>query len=284
MKVGITGAYGFIGSHLLDALISISGVEVDPLDRRRHNLFQIESLRSFVEDKEVIFHLAGLNRDTKENLIKTNILGTLNLLEALASYAKSDVRLIYLSSFQVYQTPKRPEPISELHPIHPNNIYGISKKTAEDIISCYPFRSIIFRGSNFFGPRCRPYYNSVISTFCDLIFKNKPFAVYGSGEQGRDFLYIRDVIEVLLKTLHYKPEGVEIVNLCSGQAVTINQLIRMLSEISGKEIKVDYQDGSRDDEVTWCGDNTKCRKKFNWIPQIEINQGLKLIYEWFKRK
>jgi len=283
MKVGITGAYGFVGSHLLDALISMSGVEVEPFDKRRHNLLQIESLRSFVEGKEVIIHLAGLNRDTNENLIKVNTLGTLNLLEALTAYAKRDIRLIYMSSFQVYKEPKRSELINELHPTHPKNIYGVSNKAAEEIISCYSFGSIVFRGSNFFGPRCKPYYNSVISTFCDLLSKSESFTVYGSGEQGRDFLYISDVIEVLLRAIHYKPEGVEIVNLCCGKVVTINQIIRILSEISGRTTKVEYQDGSQDEEVIWRGDNTKCREKFNWIPKIEIKEGLKLTYEWFKR-
>ena len=123
----------------------------------------------------------------------------------------------------------------------------------------------------------------MISTFCDLLSKNKPFTVYGSGEQGRDFLYISDVIEVLLRAVHYKPEGIEIVNLCCRKVVTINQIITILSEISGRTTKVEYQDGSQDEEVVWRGDNTKCREKFNWVPKIEIKEGLKLTYEWFKR-
>lgn len=284
MKVGITGAYGFVGSHLLDALISMPGVEVEPFDKRKYNLFQIESLKTFVKDKEVIFHLASANRDTKENLITINIIGTLNLLEALTAYARPEIRLIYMSSFQVYQLPQKPEPLNELHQTHPQSIYGISKKAAEEIIACYPFGSIIFRGSNFFGPRCKPYYNSVVATFCDLLSQNKPFSVNGSGEQGRDFLYISDVIEVLLKAIHYKPERVEIVNLCSGKVVTVNQIIEMLSEISGKKIKVDYRDSSQDDEVIWWGDNTKCRGQLNWIPRVSIKEGLRQTYEWFKRK
>ena len=82
MKVGITGDYGFVGSHLLDGLTSVPEVEVEPFDKGKYNLLKKESLKPFVEDKEVIFHLAGVNRDTKENLIKVNTLGTLNLLEA----------------------------------------------------------------------------------------------------------------------------------------------------------------------------------------------------------
>jgi len=283
MKVGITGAYGFVGSHLMDALIPMPGVEVEHFDRERHDLFRKESLKHFVEDKEVIFHLAGVNRDTNETLIKVNTLGTLNLLEALTAYAKRDILLIYMSSFQVYQEPIKSELINELHPTHPQNIYGISNKAAEEIISCYNFRSIIFRGSNFFGPRCKPYYNSVISTFCDLLSKNKPFTVYGSGEQGRDFLYISDVIEVLLRAVHYKPEGIEIVNLCGGKVVTINQIINILSEISGRTVGVQYQNCSENEHVIWWGDNTKCKEKFNWVPKIGISEGLKLTYGWFKR-
>jgi UDP-glucose 4-epimerase len=284
MKIGITGAYGFVGRHLLNALISMPEVEVEPFDKKKYNLFQMESMKSFVEDKEVIFHLAGVNRDTKENLIKTNVLGTLNVLEAITAYAKRDVQLVYLSSFQVYQVPEKSGIINELHPAYPENIYGVSKKTAEEIISCYQIRSIIFRGSNFFGPGCKPYYNSVISTFSDLLSQNKPFTVYGSGEQGRDFLYISDVIQVLLQVINYKQEGVEIVNLCCGKVVTVNQIIEMLSEISGKKIEVEYKDDSQDNEIIWWGDNTRCREQFNWSPQMEIKDGLKMTYEWFRRK
>jgi UDP-glucose 4-epimerase len=284
MKVGITGDYGFVGSHLLDGLTSVPEVEVEPFDKGKYNLLKKESLKPFVEDKEVIFHLAGVNRDTKENLIKVNTLGTLNLLEALARYAKRDVRLIFMSSFQVYQAPKKPASISELHPTRPQNIYGISNKAAEEIISCYPFRSVVFRGSNFFGPRCRPYYNSAIATFCDLLSQEKPFTVHGSGEQGRDFLYISDVVEALLRAIHYTPEGVEIINLCSGEIITVNHIIEILSEISGKKIKVDYQDGSQEGEMIWWGDNAKCRDRLSWAPQVEFKEGLKLTYEWFKKK
>ena len=282
MKVGITGAYGFIGSHLLDALTSVPEVEVEPFDKERFNLLKKESLKPFVEDKEVIFHLANVNRDTNENLIKVNTLGTLNLREALNRYATHDVRLIYMSSFQVYQVPAKPASINELHPTRPRNIYGVSKKAAEEIISCYPFRSVIFRGSNFFGPGCKPYYNSVIATFCDLLSQNKSFTVHGSGEQGRDFLYIGDVVEALLRAIHYKPEGTEIFNLCGGKVVTINQLIEMLSEISEKKIEVDYKNSSQDNEITWWGDNTKCKEQLNWSPQMGVKEGLKITYKWFR--
>jgi len=282
MKVGVTGAYGFIGSHLLDALTSVPEVEVEPFDKERFNLLQKESLKPFVEDKEVIFHLANVNRDTNENLIKINVIGTLNLLETLAQYAKPDVRLIYMSSFQVYQVPAKPASINELHPTRPQNIYGVSKKAAEEIISCYPFRSTILRGSNFFGPGCKPYYNSVIATFCDLLSQNKSFTVHGSGEQGRDFLYIGDVVEALLRAIHYKPEGTEIFNLCGGKVVTVNQLIEILSEISEKKIEVDYKDGSQDNEITWWGDNTKCKEQLNWSPQMGVKEGLKITYKWFR--
>jgi len=85
-----------------------------------------------------------------------------------------------------------------------------------------------------------------------------------------------------LGTVYHEPEGVETVNLCSGEVLTINRIIEILSEVSGKRIEVDYQDGSQDDEVICYGDNTKCREQFNWTPRIEIKEGLKLTYEWLK--
>jgi UDP-glucose 4-epimerase len=115
------------------------------------------------------------------------------------------------------------------------------------------------------------------------LVQDKPFTVHGSGEQGRDFLYIGDVVELLMQTLHYRPQGVEVVNLCSGKMVTVNSIIKLLSEISGKQVAVDYQGALAEDMVTWWGDNTACREKFNWIPRVTMEEGLTLTYQWFER-
>ncbi len=284
MKVGITGSSGFVGHHLREALTAIPGVEVEGLEKGKHDLFRVESLRSFVCDKEVIYHLANLNRDTKENLLKVNVLGTLNLMEALAAYAPPLVTVIYLSSFQVYETPRTPIAIDEHWPIRPRNIYGISKMAAEAVIKSFPLRGIIFRGSNFFGPRCKPYYNSVIATFCDLLRQGKPLTVHGSGDQGRDFLYISDAVAVLCSALSYRPHGVEIYNLCSGALVTINSIIEMLSVISKRKHAVINQDAPGESVLSWWGDNSACRETFNWVPRITMEEGLQHTYAWWERE
>jgi UDP-glucose 4-epimerase len=172
--------------------------------------------------------------------------------------------------------------IDEFFPLEPETLYGISKKMAEDLIGFYGFPSIIFRPSNIYGPKCRPYYNSVISTFCDLIVKGDTLTLNGTGEQKRDFLYVEDVVDVLLKAMEYEVKGVQAFNLCSGKLTTLNEVIETLKIISGKEIRI-IRTPILEDNCCIKGNNEKAKRMLNWSPQVGLREGLEHTYMWFKR-
>lgn len=282
MKVVVTGSSGFIGGHLVRALRGLGGVEVCPLKRGAQSLFDPESLRPLLENSGIVFHLAGSNRAAPQELMEVNLIGTLNVLEAMRQTAGADTKLVFLSSFQVYRPTPEPVEIDESVPLEPETMYGISKKMAEELISFYRFPSVIFRPSNIYGPRCRPYYNSVISTFCDLMVKGTPLTLNGTGEQARDFLYVDDVIRAMVKVREYQARGVEVFNLCSGTLTSLNELLDTLAGISARKSQI-VKNSIPQDYRFVKGSNRKAKEVLNWSPEVDLRKGLEQTYRWFER-
>ena len=163
MRIGVTGASGFIGSHLTRALKEHG--KVATLSRGK-SLPLLAHLKSFVLGVDLFFHLGGVNRGTNEDILTGNITGTLRLLEAIKRYGEPSARILFASSAQVYRLKNRAEKISEKSALQPESIYGVSKKSAEDLIRISGLPYTILRMTNAYGPGCRADYNSVVTTFC----------------------------------------------------------------------------------------------------------------------
>lgn len=280
--VGITGSSGFIGYHLSNALRNLDKYNLIMFDRLYNDLMREESLKSFVSRCDIIFHIAGANRDTNANLIGINVLGTLNLLEAIKRYGKRKVKFIYVSSSQVYN----PSFSNTLHQEEdqlfiPDTIFGISKITAEKLIYIYDFDSIIYRVSNTYGPHSRPFYNSVIATFCHQIAKNKTIQILGDIEQKRDFIFISDVVAGLIKAIDYMENQKEVFNMGSGQLTSLSQIIRIIENIAGKDIKMEYLLNKKEKDGWILAAQKNIHLKLNWRPNIGLENGLKQTYSYF---
>lgn len=276
MIIGITGAHGFMGSHLYEYMKTICECEV--FDRQKCDLFDIESMKLFVENKDFIFHLAGANRASNEELLKVNTLGTLNLLEAIRKYSEVETKIVFASSLQVYGFTRNIIYLKENDLPKPNNIYGLSKKFAEEIINGYSeyygIKGLIFRISNVYGEGCRPYYNSAIATFIDLIQKGEKIIINGSGEQSRDFIYVSDVVNAFSKSLDYPFKHTETLNICTGKAVSINEVISTLKEVTDMTPKVEYKETNEQVNYT-IGNPSKAMKVLGYKAEISLEEGLK---------
>ncbi|MCE7699587.1 MAG: NAD-dependent epimerase/dehydratase family protein, partial [Methanobacterium paludis] len=248
MKLGITGANGFIGKHLISSLKD--NYEFETFNRQIYNLLNVKSMQHFVEDKDIIIHLAGANREQNEELIKINTLGTINLLEAIRKYSKIDTKVIYASSLQIYGFTNKLTCLDESTPTKPDSIYGISKKTAEELLNHYSknydIKTVIFRMSNLYGPGCKPYYNSVIATFIELIKNKENITINGTGEQCRDFIYISDVVNAFL-TLLKQDFNTDTFNICTGKPTTINEIINIIKEITKISTNIQYNETDEKD-------------------------------------
>lgn len=277
MRVGITGHTGFIGTLLHQTLKTCSRVtSCEPFDRGKYDLLDVKSMKTFVKDKDVLFHLAGRVRTTNEDMVSINTLGTLNLLEAIRSCSKKDTKVVFASSLQVYPHTDNLVLLKESHHLQPDNVFGLSKKFAEELIlkyhEDYGLRYLIYRISNVYGPGCRPYFNSVISTFIDLISKNKSIPIYNRGKEARDFIYVNDVVAAFVKSLKY-PRS-DVFNICTSVSTNVNELVSLLEKIMGVKSKRKYIKTSANGDYL-VGNSSKALVKLNFRYKTCLEDGLK---------
>jgi len=279
MRIGVTGGTGFIGGHLMNALSDHPGVTLSPLIRKRRNSPPtLQELKNFVKDKHLIYHLAGVNRGSDEEILCGNILATLRLLVAVKTYGSTQTRIVFASSSQVYKRGKIS--IKESHATEPESLYGVSKKSSEDLIRLSGLQHIILRLSNVYGPGCRPDYNSVIATFCDRAVRRLPLRVDGNGKQGRDFIYIDDVVRAFLEA-GTKKQTVKhaVYNISSGRVVSLRQVIGNIKR-AGRGVDVQYQNGSAG--VSSGCDPSRFRKVYDWEPETSLATGIKHTLRGFE--
>ncbi len=283
MRIGITGASGFIGGHLTNALQTLHGVSVSPLlPKRKSSLPTLVELKNFVTNKDVIYHLAGVNRGSDEEILKGNILGTQHLLLAIKTHGSPQAQVIFASSSQVYQPGKGNGLIKESHTTQPESLYGVSKKAAEDLIRLSGLDHTILRLSNVYGPGCRPNYNSVIATFCDRTVKGLPLTINGNGKQGRDFIFIDDVVQAMvLAGTGKQPKKRAVYNISSGRVSSLRQVIGNIKR-AGENVNVEYQ--KTDGGYSFGYDSSRFQKNYAWQPATSLTAGIKNTLRDFRER
>jgi UDP-glucose 4-epimerase len=210
-------------------------------------------------------------------LFRSNTLGTLKLLEAIRTYSRKNTKIVFSSSLQVYAHTPKLALIDESQPLQPENVFGTSKRLAEDLVKEYheeygiPY--LICRLSNVYGPGCRPHFNSVIATFIDLISKNKSVPVYGGGKQTRDYIYVDDVVGAFVKSLAH-PELNDTLNICTGVGTSANELVCMLEKIMKTNARKEHAKGTASGD-NLVGDPSKARTKLGFKCKVAIKDGLK---------
>jgi len=307
----ITGAAGFIGSHLTEILLENSNFLIlidnfndyylgkeERLEEVTSN-YQIkkdfilirEDLRSkSFNDKihyeiDYIFHLAAQAgvRYSIENPIevsRNNIISTLNILE-FATKVVNLKKFIYSSSSSVYGNPIY-TPCDEKHPKNPISPYAVSKLTGEIYTDYYhrenhlPTTSLRFY--TVYGPRGRP--DMAIYKFFSLMLQNKELTIYGNGEQLRDFTYISDIVDGLILAAETEEAKGEAFNLGYSNPITINNLVDKMYKIADKTKKIIYIQKQKGDVDITHSEITKAKKILNFKPKIDITEGLKLQYQW----
>lgn len=307
-KCLVTGGAGFIGSNLADELIR-QGAKVSILDNFvtgfRENLNEINgdfdfiegdlnddaALTKAIESVEIVFHQAALPSVPRsvENPAETHqacVNGTFNLL--VRAKEAGVRRLIYAASSSAYgdqpTLPKvetmRPEPLSP---------YAAAKLMGEYYCSVftrvYGLETISLRYFNVFGPRQNPssMYSGVISRFIDALLTNAKPVIYGDGEQSRDFTYIANVVDANIKAAATSKGIGEVMNVANGERISLNKLLEVLKNITGKNaVSADYQPERKGDVKHSQADNSKAVRMIGYEKLVDLEEGLRKTIDWWK--
>ena len=287
VRLGVTGATGFIGTHLIAELKKDRDrYQVETFDIERQNLFQPETYAEFLKNKDVFIHLAGAMRESQDEIFRVNLFGTYCLLKGIAEFNGSRPKVVLSSSTQVYSTTENPLwHDEESHDIGLTP-YGLSKLYAEETLKQFCLkgitRGLVLRFSNIYGPGSRPFYNSAIQTFLYQSARKQRIAVNGTGDQGRDFLYIKDAINAVLLAIDYEPDLFEVFNICSGKLTTLNDILKSIKSNEGCDVKVEYSPGK--EELNFLiGDPKKAKNRLNFEAEIPIKEGLRETFMWMKK-
>lgn len=305
MLVLVTGGAGFIGSHLVEALTT-RGNRVRVLDDfstgRRQNLAMIDAGRLELIEGDVrdaattdavatgvdaIVHLAAVasvqaSVDNPPRTHAVNFLGTLNMLEAARKNRVG--RFLLASSAAVYGD--NPEiPLREEAVLQPLTPYAADKLASEYYLDFYRRRfglqACAFRFFNIYGPRQDPTspYSGVISIFAERIRTGEELLIYGDGAQSRDFVFVADLIQVLMRALDLQTLPAHPVNIGTGQAVTLNELVAVLSTLSRGTPRVTYAAPRSGDIRHSLAAIDRLKKNFGLTPSIPLKGGLQTLLE-----
>ncbi len=305
----VTGGAGFIGSNLVEDLISqdynvrvldnfetgkrenLSGLE-NKIELIKGDIRNMELVKRVVKGVDYISHQAALPSMLKsiEEPIPTtevNVLGTLNILLAARD---SDVnRIVYASSSSVYagvdELPKR-----ESMNMVPTSPYGLTKIANEHYFKVfhdiYGLKSVGLRYFNVFGPRQdqKSDYAAVIPKFINLMINNKKPPIYGDGEQTRDFTFVKDAAIANIISFKSKKSNGDAYNIASGKQISVNDLVKKINEILGKNIKPVYENPRPGDPKYSEADISKANKALGYKPKYSFNEGLKITVDWYLKR
>ncbi len=301
-KYIITGGAGFIGSHIVEKLLKrkCKIIVLDNLSTGRiENIEKFKNKIKFLKcdlskkgnwekqfnGKITVFHLAALadivpSIITPEKYFQSNVTATLNILNACRSRRCKVSKFIYTASSSCYGiTNKHPTKESEkLNPVYP---YALTKKIGEDLVmhwsKVYKIPSLSLRLFNVYGTRSRTSstYGAMFGVFLAQKISKKPFTIVGTGKQTRDFTFVSDVVDALIKASQSKLES-EILNVGSGSTVSILKIVKLLK---GAKVHIKKRPGEPD--CTFA-DISKIKKKLNWKPRIKIDQGIKILLKEIK--
>jgi len=299
MSVVVTGGAGFIGSHLTEALCrEYEVVIIDDLSSGNvENLRSIKSkirfyrknilgkdIKKILKDAEIIFHFAAqINvrksvEDPKYDL-DVNAGGIINLVESSPNLE----RFIFASSGgAVYGEPNY-LPVDEAHETNPISPYGVSKLTGEKYLNYYRISNGLkvacLRYANVYGERQDPRGEAgVISIFLDCLKKGRAPVIFGDGRQTRDYVYVSDAVSAALSAMN--KEG--IYNIGTGIETSVNELVDIISKVTGRKIKPVYAEERKGEVRRICLDIKKAGKELGWKPVVSLREGISRVWEAIK--
>jgi nucleoside-diphosphate-sugar epimerase len=308
MRYLVTGGAGFIGSNIVDELVkrrqevvvlddlsagkeeNLAGVR-DKIDLQIGSITDLAAVQSACKGVQYVIHLAARTSVPRSVLNPlesnhVNIDGTLNVL--VAARDAQARRFVFAASSAAYgETPTMPKVESmQAHPVSP---YGVTKYVGELYAQVfgrvYGLENACLRYFNVFGPRQDPtsQYSGVLSRFMLAVIEGQPPVVYGDGEQSRDFTYVENVVDETLRACEAPGASGFVFNGGTGARITLNQVLKLLEQITGKTVKPKYDAPRNGDIRDSQADVSLARKILGYEPRVLFEEGLKRTWDWYQR-
>jgi len=313
-KIIVTGGLGFIGSNLIDLLLKKKFYVIN-IDKATYssNLYNVKEFKKSkrykyikldIKDKKInqvfskykpvgIFNLAAETHvdrsiDNPDSFIQSNIVGVYNLLESFKNYSKKNKsKLIHISTDEVYGDILSGRSHEE-YPYQPSSPYAASKAASDHLVSSYirtyNLPAMVTNCSNNYGPKQHP--EKLIPKLIYNIMNNKPLPIYGRGTNSREWIYVKDHCEALIKVFTKGKIG-EFYNIGSNKNLNNLQVTRELLKGSkniikiGKKVKIKFVKDRPGHDIRYALNSNKIKKKLGWSPKINFKKGIKLTLDWY---
>ena len=313
-KIIVTGGLGFIGSNLIDLLLKknyfVINVDKATYSSNYYNVKEFKNSKNYkfikldIKNKKFknilfkfkprgIFNLAAETHvdrsiDNPDSFIQSNIVGVYNLLENFKSYSKRNKsKLIHISTDEVYGDILTGRS-HERFPYQPSSPYAASKAASDHLVSSYvrtyKIPAIVTNCSNNYGPKQHP--EKLIPKLIYNILNNKPLPIYGNGTNSREWIYVKDHCEALIKVFLKGKIG-EFYNIGSNKNMNNLQVTRELLKNSkkliqlGKNVKINFVKDRPGHDVRYALNSDKIKKKLSWRPKTSFSNGIKLTLNWY---
>lgn len=303
-KIIVTGGAGFIGSHIVEDLISL-GHAVEVIDNlssgNKDNLPQsirihkldIRSLEARTLLKEykpdIVVHAAAqmsvrLSMEDPAFDTHVNVYGLVNLLQAFIG--DEQPFFILLSTGGAIYGEQDSFPASENHKLEPTSVYGLAKRVSELYLDLWKtqfgMQSVSLRLGNVYGPRQSPHGEAgVVAIFYERLYRGKVPTINGTGLQTRDFVFVRDVSKAVGYVAEKRITGT--FNIGTGKETSVNELYKLICKTSGLELEALYGSAKSGEQMRSCIDPSLALKTFDWKPTHSLNEGLQITADWFRK-
>ena len=313
-KIIVTGGLGFIGSNLIDLLLKkkyfVINIDKVTYSSNFYNTNEFIKSKNYkfikcdIKDKKIteilnkykpscIFNLAAETHvdrsiDDPHNFIQSNIVGVYNLLECFKKFSKKyKSKLIHISTDEVYGDVVNGR-TSETYPYQPSSPYAASKAASDHLVSSYvrtyKIPAMITNCSNNYGPKQHP--EKLVPKLIYNILNNKPLPIYGNGTNSREWIYVKDHCEALIKVFQKGKIG-EFYNIGSNKNLNNLEVCKSLLKTSntltklGNKVKIKFVKDRPGHDIRYALNSNKIKQKLNWKPKISFEKGIKLTFEWY---